>query len=1507
MLRYLINSRCQVLCTELVPIGTYHSCISTDQQGHSEGQGTQDTQSDSVAPVHLLKESDLPSLEVQAFEEVKCMSPEPTQEVLYTLRDIGVTEDPVSSISGDPTAEGSELSTESVLDTRQELPQLQSDSLDIAESEEAPLQPESGEVVSGEAPLQPVGIKAASLRPVEASSQPVTPEEVREASPQPVTPEEVREASPQPVTPEEVRETSPKPVTPEEVREVSPQPVTPEEVREVSPQPVTPEEVREASPQPVTPEEVKEASPQPVTPEEVREVSPQPVTPEEGREASPQPVTPEEVKEASPQPVTPEEGREASPQPVTPEEVKEASPQPVTPEEVREASPQPVTPEEIKEASPQPVTPEEIKEASPQPVLPPEEIKEASPQPVTPEEIKEASPQPVTPEEIKEASPQPVLPPEEIKEASPQPVLPPEVVKEASPQPVTPEVVKEASPQPVTPKETSPQPVTPKETSPQPVTPKETSPQPVTPKETSPQPVTPKETSPLSVTPKETSPQPVTPEEFKEVSPQPEVVKEASPQPVTPEVVKEASPQPVTPKETSPQPVTPKETLPQPVTPKETSPQPVTPKETSPQPVTPEEFKEVSPQPEVVKEASPQPVTPEVVVVKEASPQPVTPEEVKEASPQPVTPEEVKEVSPQPVTPEEVKESSPQPVTPEEVKEVSPQPVTPEEVREASPQPVTPEVVREASPQPVTPEAVREASPQPVTPEEVKEPEDMEVLAPHSDVPDSSKDIPSDPPIPEATSVQNVGGCTITAEKVHEHNPHVDADVEQLDTPSYDMAAPEDTIEQTPCQVPAKDHRLEHDEQLNTPTLPPDTPDAQQDVMSTCETVGSEAPVPELRTAVSPARSLLESSTASSAVGTDGSSTDPGVVGDSTDPGVVGDSPKMRGKLAQSVMVQGSDHSFEEDDSFHMSLATTNGEKAKKVKRQGSMYAFRKSISGIRKGVKRAASQTTRHRVKRTEEARPSLMSPVMTQDWDPTCLLEELYSDFQQNTLRGNASGESARYYGYLEKLPKNATKSSMMKGWKRRYFRVMDDKIFYYEERTSPKALGFVRLSISRITLIAEKNQIHIQEKGGQSMMVKARDKEDASGWHRALLLEGAHPTVSVPVSTSLQSDESAQSTPSVLIIDVGAASVRAGFARNDAYPEVFFPAVASIDSTNYEPIASGNAALLPDNRYGAHQVYPWKHSLRMDKYNSNLQLRALECIIDTIVSDLGVEAETTELILTLPPTVSQEQRNELVEVLFEAFLFAAICFQNQCLLSLYSYNTTSGVVVNIGDHIDVVPIIDGYTIEAGVSHLPHGGNAITESLSKLITMKGIRYFSETEMYIVRLVKEELCYVSQDFSADCEKCDSNPAQFTRATDLDRFQLPDHRKVVALDTECFKAPEGLFEPGMWGKDILGIQQLVWKALQACPIDQRKEMARNIYLSGGTTKLPGLKERLQKEVSLLTTSGLTVEVHTAPSQHHAAFLGASVLATLGSFQNYLITREEFGSLGFEALKKWSTI
>ncbi len=618
--------------------------------------------------------------------------------------------------------------------------------------------------------------------------------------------------------------------------------------------------------------------------------------------------------------------------------------------------------------------------------------------------------------------------------------------------------------------------------------------------------------------------------------------------------------------------------------------------------------------------------------------------------------------------------------------------------------------------------------------------------------------------------------------------------------------------------------------------------------------------------------------------------------------------PFSQDSVAPSENKSPPEHSFTEHKSSEEEPDISPGEEMaakvdKKRRRSKALTNFKNKSVRLKQQLSMSFNLAGNKKPEDDAEAVPTVkpLSPIVGTEWDPTCLLEELYSDYRQGSRTAGKSGESARYFGYLQKLPMNKSKAAFTKGFKRRYFRAMEGKLYYFEERTGDKALGFVKLEHSRINPIPEKLQIQVVQKDGKSLMVKATDLDDLNTWYKNLNLEAAHPTQATPTSPLSLHNRG------VVIIDIGAASVRAGYAGDDAYPELFFPAVATLDPSNQEDMGCGIAALQPETRFRALQIYPRRVSRRMDQRDANSQLRALDSIISYVVMALDFEPTTTQLVLTLSPTVPEADRNDLIELLFDSYQFAGLCVQEQAILALYSYNTTSGIVVDIGDHIDIVPIIDGYVIEAGVTRLPFGGSAITESLSKLITARGIRYFSETESYIIRLIKESLCFVAEDYLEIVGDCETNTVPYTNAMDVDRFQLPDHRKVITLDSDRFKAPEGLFSPSLWGRDVVGLHDHVWKAIQACSIDQRKQVAKSVYLSGGCTLLPGLQERLQKELNVLAGSGLPVEVHAGPSRQHAAFIGASVLSSLGTFSRVnVVTLEEWCESGVDALNKWKT-
>lgn len=54
--------------------------------------------------------------------------------------------------------------------------------------------------------------------------------------------------------------------------------------------------------------------------------------------------------------------------------------------------------------------------------------------------------------------------------------------------------------------------------------------------------------------------------------------------------------------------------------------------------------------------------------------------------------------------------------------------------------------------------------------------------------------------------------------------------------------------------------------------------------------------------------------------------------------------------------------------------------------------------------------------------------------------------------------------------------------------------------------------------------------------------------------------------------------------------------------------------------------------------------------------------------------------------------------MRVLFDKFGVKSVNLTHQSILALYAYNATSGIVVDIGERMDIVPVIDGGSLGGG-----------------------------------------------------------------------------------------------------------------------------------------------------------------------------------------------------------------
>ncbi|CCF55594.1 hypothetical protein KAFR_0A01560 [Kazachstania africana CBS 2517] len=102
---------------------------------------------------------------------------------------------------------------------------------------------------------------------------------------------------------------------------------------------------------------------------------------------------------------------------------------------------------------------------------------------------------------------------------------------------------------------------------------------------------------------------------------------------------------------------------------------------------------------------------------------------------------------------------------------------------------------------------------------------------------------------------------------------------------------------------------------------------------------------------------------------------------------------------------------------------------------------------------------------------------------------------------------------------------------------------------------------------------------------------------------------------------------------------------------------------------------------------------------------------------------------------------------------------------------------------------------------------------------------------------------------------------------------------------------------------LLGVADLVHSSIMASDVDLRATLAHNVVLTGGTSTIPGLSDRLMAELNsrlpalkfrMITTG------HTRERQYQS-WLGGSVLTSLGTFHQLWVGKEEYQDVGVDRL------
>ena len=311
-------------------------------------------------------------------------------------------------------------------------------------------------------------------------------------------------------------------------------------------------------------------------------------------------------------------------------------------------------------------------------------------------------------------------------------------------------------------------------------------------------------------------------------------------------------------------------------------------------------------------------------------------------------------------------------------------------------------------------------------------------------------------------------------------------------------------------------------------------------------------------------------------------------------------------------------------------------------------------------------------------------------------------------------------------------------------------------------------------------------------------------------------------------------------------------------------------------------GNAAYA---HKGTHTLYePIKRGLIRDKIDQD----NMELIWTHIFDELSLEPKNCNVLMTHSPFAEKIDRQWMAMTMFEKFKVKSFQLMNTAALSMYSTGNVSGIVVESGESLTyTAPVFEGYAIPHAILKLDIAGQDVTQQLIHELEECDIRVKGEKEH--IRELKEQMCSISQNYSYDMQSTDDPISLEDRS-----YELPGGQIIQVNHRQRFKASEIIFNPSIINNPNPGLVQMCEKSIEMCDSDLKINLYNRIVLAGGSTLMPGFRDRFEEEIIKLAENAKTdINVYADLHRKNAAWIGGSMLSSFSTFKDMCITKEEF--------------
>ena len=270
------------------------------------------------------------------------------------------------------------------------------------------------------------------------------------------------------------------------------------------------------------------------------------------------------------------------------------------------------------------------------------------------------------------------------------------------------------------------------------------------------------------------------------------------------------------------------------------------------------------------------------------------------------------------------------------------------------------------------------------------------------------------------------------------------------------------------------------------------------------------------------------------------------------------------------------------------------------------------------------------------------------------------------------------------------------------------------------------------------------------------------------------------------------------------------------------------------------------------------------------------------------LKIESEHQPMLLVDRSLFApKDTREKMAQIAFETFLAPAFYAAHADVLSVCcssgSSQATGLSIYSCDGYTSVAPVFEGLVIRHAATRAGVGGKLVTDFLEKRLAERGLNL----ERGVIQDIKEKMCHLALD--ADQEFA------INRSVPEEPYTLPDGR-IIKIGDERARAPEGMFVSELFGLQGTELHVAVSNTISKCDHSTQSAMAENVVFSGGNTRFPGFRLRLQQELRSRLPKDWYVSVKP-PDTNHSAWLGGSWLGSLSSFRKMAITYDEYDETG----------